>query len=194
MGIVVNDSDDVATILAEHATDEQLDSVGQDRDSVLAWMHGDKEDNRLEALRAYLIESGDYSAEEVADEDIEAEAWDDSSFDAFGNTYRVLDDSEADAAVLESTREMLWAFNASFLAGYMPDGIDESEIDAIRGDRCEDANAAMLALVNAGDSDVETIARDYAAADGRGHALAGYDHEENEVSHAGRTWYIYRTN
>jgi hypothetical protein len=92
--------------------------------------------------------------------------------------------------VLESTRESVWAFNASFLAGYMPDGIDAEEIDAIRGDRREDANAAMLALIATGPSDLETLASDY----GRGHALAHYDGEESEVEHAGRTWYVYRVN
>lgn len=193
MGLVVNDSDDVARLLAENASDEQLDSIGQDRDSVLEWAYGDKETCRLEALRAFLG-SDDFTPAEVEAEEIEPTTWDDSTFDAFGNTYRVLDDSEADSAVLDETRETLWAFNAEFLAGYMPEGIDASEIDAIRGDRCEDSNAAMLALVGAGPSDLETIARDYAAADGRGHALAGYDGEEHEVEHAGRTWFIYRTN
>lgn len=194
MGFVVNDSDDVARLLADNATEEELDSIGQDRDSVLEWAFGDKEEARLGALRAFLVDSGDYSAEEFDSADVEPSTYDDSTFDAFGNEYRVLDDSEADSAVLESTRESVWAFNASFLADYMPEGIDADEINAIRGDRCEDANAAMLALIAAGPSDLETLARSYADADGRGHALAHYDGEESEVEHAGRTWYVYRVN
>lgn len=194
MGLAVNDHDDIASILADSASAADLETIGQDRDSVLEWIHGDKEEARLEALRAYLIESGDYSAEEVADEEIESQTWSDSTFDAFANEYRVLDDEEADAAAVDYTAETLWAFNASFLADYMPEGIDANEIEAIRGDRCEDANTALLALVRAGDSTLEEIARAYSSADGRGHALASYDGAENEIEHAGRTWYVYRVN
>jgi len=32
------------------------------------------------------------------------------------------------------------------------------------------------------------------SADGRGHFLAGYDHEENEITFNGITYYIYRRN
>ncbi len=52
----------------------------------------------------------------------------------------------------------------------------------------------MLALVVAGGHELDELAGDAASADGRGHYLAGYDHEENEIKHAGRTWYVYRVN
>jgi hypothetical protein len=115
-------------------------------------------------------------------------------YDAGPAELLVLTDEEADRLVIEDVRESLWAFNADFLSAYMPDGIDADQITAIRGDRCEGANEAMLALVNAGPYTVEELAEEAATADGRGHFLASYDGEEIEHEHDGRLWYAYRTN
>ena len=41
---------------------------------------------------------------------------------------------------------------------------------------------------------MEEIFEEVKSADGRGHALAGYDGHENEVSFEDETYYIYRIN
>lgn len=126
-------------------------------------------------------------------DDVEPVTWDDDGFtwEAESAEYLVLTDDEADERVLEQVRESLWAFNADFLAAYMPEGLGSDEIEAIRGDRCEDANPAFLALV--GDQ-LEELAEDAAGCDGRGHFLAGYDGHEWEHEHGGISWYVYRVN
>lgn len=99
--------------------------------------------------------------------------------------YLVLTDDEADEKAAEDIKETLWAFNASFLEAYVPDGVDE-EILKIIQEKCEDANGTMLRLV--GDN-LERLIEDAIAADGRGHFLAGYDLNE----HAAGEYFIYRT-
>ncbi len=108
--------------------------------------------------------------------------------------YLVLTDEEADERAESDIAESLWAFNADFLADYMPDGIDAPEIEAIRGDRCEGANEAMLALVRAGRYSFAKLVREAIASDGRGHFLSGYDGEEIELKQGGLYWYGYRVN
>lgn len=125
---------------------------------------------------------------------IEPESYDDCLYDVGAAEYLILTDAEADERAADYIRETLWAFNAEFLSAYMPEGIDADEIDAIRGDRCEDANDAMVALVNATGS-MDDLIRDAIAADGRGHFLGGYDFEEIEHrADDGTYWYAYRVN
>jgi hypothetical protein len=133
-----------------------------------------------QALEKFL-NSGIEKAEETTIE---------NEFECNGETYLVLTDEEADAATAQAIEESLWAFNASFLAAYMPEGIGEEEINSIRGDRCEDANEVMIALVNAGRG-LKTLVNDAIGSDGRGHFLNHYDSEENE-SECG-DYYFYRT-
>lgn len=109
-------------------------------------------------------------------------------FTASATEWDVYTEEEADEAAADYIRESLWAFNADFLAAYMPEGIDAREIEAIRGDRCEDANPAFLALVADRQAD---LIRDAIAADGRGHFLSGYDGEEIEL---GGDLFAYRVN
>lgn len=148
------------------------------------------------AAAAAWIEGDGVNATTEPVEPAEPEGYDDCSYDAAGGMeWLILTDDEADARVRENVERDLWAFNADFLAAYMPEGIDAAEINAIRGDRCEDANAAMVALVKAADDDgLDRITEDAIQADGRGHFLAGYDGHECEFDHAGRLWYAYRTN
>lgn len=124
-------------------------------------------------------------------DDVQAAAYGENSFDAEGGEYRVLDDEESDKACAEDIAESLWAFNSDFLAGFVVDGINAPELDAIKGDRCEDANGAMLALVNAG-SGMERLVEDAIGADGRGHFLSPYDGAEHDSERGG--FYIYQTN
>ena len=140
-------------------------------------------DERKDALVALLGIDAD---------DVTEMAWGDGeNFDAGGlGEYRVLTDEEADEAVEEYTRETLWAFNPEFLSAYIADGqLSGRDVAGIIGDRCEDANPALLALVG---KRLPDLVGDAVAADGRGIFLAGYDFEENESEDG--TFYVYRTN
>lgn len=101
--------------------------------------------------------------------------------------YRVFEDAEADQACKECIEDLLWAFRPEFLAPYMPKGIEADTIRAIQGERFEDANEPLLALVG---DELERLVQDAIGADGRGHFLSGYDGEEREMG----IFYIYRTN
>lgn len=139
----------------------------------------ERDDMRAEALANFLETSIEDVSEAVCGED---------TYEAEGGEYRVLTDSEADEACAEDIRELLWAFNPEFLCGYIADGALRSEdIQGIIGDRCEDVNPIMLALV--GDS-LDQLVEDAIGADGRGHFLSRYDSEEHESGE----FYIYRTN
>src|SRR5688572_8191484 len=93
----------------------------------------DYEGGRLLALEAYHHGNGDTGW----DKEMHApDPYDECEIDG----HLILTDDEADGRAAEYIRETLWAFNADFLAGYMPVGIGADEVNAIRGDRCEDAN------------------------------------------------------
>lgn len=104
--------------------------------------------------------------------------------------YAIGTDCEADAAVEQNTRDMVWAFNAQFI-------LEQCElprelapvIGTFQGEECEGANEALLKLVEkcCGLGDFTKAA---VGADGRGHFLSGYDGEENESGE----FYIYRVN
>ena len=93
--------------------------------------------------------------------------------------YLVMTDDESHKAASGNIYNDLWAFNAEFLARYMPEGIGEQEVKAIRGDRCEDANDALHALVNAGRG-FDALVHDAIEADGRGHFIPSHDGIEGE--------------
>lgn len=99
----------------------------------------------------------------------------------------VLTDEEADEAVREEIEEMVWAFNASFLQAHT--GVDANAIEKIQ-EMCESANEPLTAMIK----DFDHFVDDAVRSDGRGHFLAGYDHEENEITFNGTTYYIYRRN
>jgi hypothetical protein len=105
--------------------------------------------------------------------------------------YLVLTDSEADEAAKQYILDSVWAFNASFLAAHLKDGIDQEVIESIqKNNRCEDNNKAILSLIE----DVDHFVDDAIKSDGRGHFLSSYDGEEHEIK-IGKTWFfIYRNN
>ena len=131
-------------------------------------------DPRVLAFQRWLK---DHEGYEVSTDDI-SEGYDEDTYEAEGITFRVLTDEEADEATADYIRESLWAFNSSFLVSHFPDGLTEEDIDAIRGDRCEDANGAFVALVGDGFDD---LVADAISQDGRGHFLSHYDHEEHDL-------------
>ena len=121
--------------------------------------------------------------------EVEVSSWDDKTYEAEGNDFLVLDDTEADTAAEADIRESVWAFNSNFLEFYVPDAITAEHLDAMRGDSCEGINDAFLALVEAG-SGIGALVEAAISADGRGHFLAQYDFEEIESGN----FLIYRTN
>jgi len=96
-----------------------------------------------------------------------------------GNEYAVaLSSDDADEACKEYIKQTVWAFNADFLSSYMADGrLTAKQIEALRGDSCEDCNDAFLAMID----DFDDFADDAMSADGRGHFLSSYDGDEVEI-------------
>ena len=114
--------------------------------------------------------------------------------------YLVLTDEEADEAVREEIEQLVWAFTPSFLSahtGYIDEGVFR-----LLQEKCEDANDSIMSMIK----DFDHFVEDAVACDGRGHFLAGYDHEENEVRYLSVVregmcyktketyYYIYRVN
>lgn len=141
----------------------------------------------------------DYTTEAVVLSGFLGVALDEAEENIDSHDYLVLTDNEADDAVREEIEQLVWAFNASFLSAHT--GVDEEEILSIQ-QMGEGANDALTAMIR----DFDFFVDDAVASDGRGHFLAGYDHEEHEVKYLsvkrnGRcyetkvtNYYIYRRN
>ncbi|MEO1076374.1 MAG: hypothetical protein AAFX41_10480 [Bacteroidota bacterium] len=136
--------------------------------------------DRVNALAAFL---------DCDPDDISPETYDDCLFSAEGGEYLVLDDDEAYERCEEYIRESVWAFRPEWLADYMPGGLSPDDVDSIRGDRCEDANDLLTALIEAGEG-MDLFVSNSIVADGRGHFLSSYDGEEHEQG----PFFIYRVN
>lgn len=104
--------------------------------------------------------------------------------------YRVLTDDEAQEAATDSIRESLWAFNPSFLANQtnLPMSVFEALANAY-----ETSNRAILQIVEES-CGLEDLVEEAISHDGRGHFLASYDHNEDEIKVNGTYYYIYREN
>ena len=102
------------------------------------------------------------------------------------DSYLVLTDDEADETAKEYIEQILWAFNADFLAD-MTD-LPSEVFEAMRG-KCEDSNDTVEKLIKRScgiDDFVETAI----SIDGRGHFMSSYDGEESEQNGL----FIYRIN
>ena len=97
---------------------------------------------------------------------------DDAQGEIDSEDYLVLTDEEADEAVREEIEEMVWAFTPSFLSAHT--GVDE-EVFVALADRCEHNNDSYKRMIK----DFDAFVDDAVGADGRGHFLASYDHEEH---------------
>ncbi len=113
--------------------------------------------------------------------------YDEAQSDYDNQDFSVYTDEEADEAVREEIEEMVWAFNASFLQAHT--GVTIEAIAKIQ-EMCEGANEPLTAMIK----DFDHFVEDAVSCDGRGHFLASYDHEENEITFNGITYYIYRRN
>ena len=113
--------------------------------------------------------------------------YEDAQDDLDSEHYLVYTDEEANYAVRENIEEMVWAFTPSFLSAHT--GVDE-EVFVALADRCEANNDSFKRMIK----DFNAFVDDAVNCDGRGHFLAPYDHEENEITFNGITYYIYRRN
>lgn len=137
-----------------------------------------KTQTREQALAAFL---------ECEPDDLNASKYQDNCFEHGYHEYLVLTDFEADEAASDYIKDSLWTFNASFIASHTRTRLSDKAIAAIQtmqGELCEDANDIIEALI----SDISHFVKDAISADGRGHFLAQYDSEENELG----GYYIYR--
>ena len=112
-------------------------------------------------------------------------------FDVDGAEYAIGTDDECDKAAAENIKETVFAFQGWFIADHAPKGLSGEDIDALRGDKCEDINDAMTALVEAGKG-MEAFIDAAICADGRGHFISQYDGEELEDEKANH--FAYRMN
>ena len=104
-----------------------------------------------------------------------------------GDSYFVLTDQEADEYATSEIEDMLWAFDASWLAGYT--GLNKAVFEAL-AEGYENSNEAIMALINNAGS-MDEFVQDAIDADGRGHFVANYDGEEIELEN---DYYAYRVN
>lgn len=121
--------------------------------------------------------------------DIEMVGAQDDGEDVAG-LFLVLTDEEADARARQYIEESVWAFNASFLAGQT--GLPESAFEGL-SKQCEEGNEPIMQMIQA-TCGIDSFVEAAISADGRGHFLARYDHEEREFNNGRMTFYIYRIN
>ena len=105
--------------------------------------------------------------------------------------FSVGTEAEADKACSEYIEDSVWAFNSSFLSSYT--GLPEEMFSAVQ-ESCESANDAILICINRAEGGLDEFVKQAIAADGRGHFLAGYDHEERQQSVQGEWILMFRTN
>lgn len=104
-----------------------------------------------------------------------------------GDSYFVLTDQEADEYATSEIEDMLWAFDANWLAGYT--GLNKAVFESLAGGY-ENSNEAIMALINNAGS-MSDFVQECMDADGRGHFVANYDGEEIELEN---DYYAYRVN
>ena len=106
--------------------------------------------------------------------------------------YLVLTDREARQAAEEYISTSLWAFNAEFIleaCGLERSGEVIKSLQAMQNNCCENCNDFIRTLID-GTCGFDYFCDDAILADGRGHFIAFYDGEENELNNL----YIYRVN
>lgn len=126
------------------------------------------------------------------EDEFEPQSYEPREFVIDDETYLVLTDTEADERVLERIKDEVWAFKAEFILDQcdLPGELAPA-ITAFQSDKGEDANGALLKLVEkCCEGGIEAFTKAAVAADGRGHFLSCYDGEQNESE----SYYIYRTN
>ena len=143
------------------------------------------EQTRITALRTFL-DGQTADREPLEDRNREAEELIDDG------DYLVLTDDEADEAVRDYILDTAWAFRYEFLCAHSEAiaEMDKKSYEDMAGKLCESFNKAVLAMI----PDKDHFIKDAILADGRGHFLAGYDGDENEIKVNGVYYFIYRVN
>ena len=101
-------------------------------------------------------------------------------------------DEEADELAYEYIVDSLWAFQPSFLAGET--GLPEEVFVAlVENGKYENNNDVVTSMIKT-TCGLDEFVKSAIDTDGRGHFIAHYDHNENEVSVGDTTFYIYRVN
>ena len=101
--------------------------------------------------------------------------------------YLVYTDDEADEAVYDYIKESVCFFRSDFISAHC--NVDIEVIVKLQ-ELHENGNEAIRSLIK----DFDHFVSDAICADGRGHFIASYDHEENEQTINGNVYYIYRSN
>ncbi len=96
------------------------------------------------------------------------------------------DYDEAEKAASEDISQLLWAFNAGFLASAT--GLPECVFEALQGD-CEGSNDTFEAIIQA-TCGLEEFTESAISDDGLGHFLSSYNGEELEINDL----YFFRLN
>ena len=100
---------------------------------------------KIEALKKFLIENGDYTDEELTEIEI-TEGYDENIAEIENREYMVLTDEEADQAASDYINDSVWAFNSDFIIQHSNvldyDDASEKVVKAIQ-DQCESGNEAM---------------------------------------------------
>ena len=152
--------------------------------------------NKLQSLKAYLIENGEAEAVELEAVTVENSYNENfNTFEVVGNEYKVLTDTEADEEAKEHILNDLWAFNADFILRHTEFYNTSSDredaefvysLQKLQSSICESANSIVKALI----VDIDTFIEDAIESDGRGHFISWYDGREEEQDE----FFIYRTN
>lgn len=152
--------------------------------------------DKLNALKAHLIENEGFTAEELETETEDTtynENW--NTFEIAGREYLVLTEDEADDRARTEILGSLWAFNQDFILHHTEfyntsteaeDDVFCASLEKMQGQLCESANEIVRALI----ADLDAFVTDAIDADGRGHFISWYDGEEIESG----AYFIYRTN
>lgn len=147
---------------------------------------------KLEALKAHLIENENFTEEEAEELTYEERR---ECFTCGSWEYKVFTDEEADEATREDILESLWAFRAEFVlrhTAFYQNSTDTEDhefckaLEGLQSSICEGATPIIKALIE----DLDKFVSDAIFADGRGHFLAPYDGDEIECGE----FFAYRTN
>lgn len=147
----------------------------------------DKKDRKIEALAKYFeIDESRVKKDESS--------WAGDSMYIIDNDFRftVATEEEADSIAADDIKETLWAFNSDFICQHSTalqeaGNRAESALEKMQRELCESANPLVAAMID----DLDDFIQDAIDCDGRGHFIAQYDGEENEVEVDGEDFYIY---
>lgn len=105
--------------------------------------------------------------------------------------FAVGTEADADKDCAEYIEDSAWAFTSSFLSRYT--GLPEEMFSAVQ-ESCESANDAILICIKRAEGGLAGFIELAVDADGRGHFLASYDHEQRKQKVQGEWILMFRNN